>query len=430
MKLRTILFSLLAVAVIASVVWFFSNEKGAAQSEILVSPKRGDFIVTVTTTGELEAINSIQITGPSDAQAASIWQMKISNLVSEGTVVKKGEFVAELDKSEIDNKVKESALSVQKLQAQYTQTMLDSALTLAEARDDLTNLRFAEEEKRILWEGSAFEAPAMKRQAEIDYERAKRNVTQAKVNYVTKRRQSIAKMEAVSVDLQKEQQHLAIFQKVSTEFTINAPADGMVIFAREWNGKKRVVGSQVSPWDPAVATLPDLRSMESVTYVNEIDIQKIAVGQTTTIRLDADPKKVFTGVVTGVANIGEQRPNSDSKVFEVKIKINEADTTLRPAMTTANEILVARKKSVLSIPLECVRTEGTTTFAFKKDNGGVVKQQVKLGLMNDNDAEVLEGVAESDQLYLSNPSESAEAKTVLLTVTAKPSSANAVALKK
>ena len=52
----------------------------------------------------------------------------------------------------------------------------------------------------------------------------------------------------------------------------------MVVYAREWNGKKRVVGSTVNAWEPSVATLPDLREMESITYISELDIQKIAPG--------------------------------------------------------------------------------------------------------------------------------------------------------
>jgi len=53
----------------------------------------------------------------------------------------------------------------------------------------------------------------------------------------------------------------------------------MVIYVKEWNGRKRTVGSQVNAWEPGVATLPDLTQMESVTYVNEIDVRKLAVGQ-------------------------------------------------------------------------------------------------------------------------------------------------------
>lgn len=407
-------YTVAAVAVV-TIILYFSARGTSAQSDVSVTPTKGQFLVTVTTTGELQAKSSINIMGSENARAANIWQMKLTNIIPEGTVVKKGEFVAELDKSEITNKLKESQLNLQKLEAQFTQTKLDSTLTLSQARDELVNLYYAQEEKRIVVDQSAYEAPAMRRQAEIEYERAKRNYEQAKKNYVTKTQQSIAKMQAVEADFMKERQRMEIYVKTTNEFTIKAPADGMVTYAREWNGKKKVVGSTVNAWDPVVATLPDLREMESVTYVNEVDIQKIATGQKVKLKLDADPNKPLTGLVTSVANIGEQRPNSDSKVFEVKIRVQQSDTTLRPSMTTANEILVAQLDDVLSIPLECVHTEGAVTFVYKKNGGDPVKQEVKLGAMNDNAAVVLAGVTEKDELLLSSPAEPEKLKIVLLT---------------
>ncbi|HTY60280.1 MAG TPA: HlyD family efflux transporter periplasmic adaptor subunit, partial [Bacteroidota bacterium] len=170
----------------------------------------------------------------------------------------------------------------------------------------------------------------------------------------------------------------------------------------------------INAWDPTVATLPDLREMESITYVSELDIQKIAAGQKVTLGLDADPGKKLTGVVVAVANIGEQRPNSDSKVFEVRIRVNESDSTLRPAMTTANEILVAKQDSVLSVPLECVHTEGGVTFVYRKDGGSVVKQEVKTGMINENATVILEGVTDRDLLLLTTPADAGKFKTVLL----------------
>jgi multidrug efflux pump subunit AcrA (membrane-fusion protein) len=415
LKRRPIATYSIAVVVVVSLLWYLSAGGTTTRSDVVITPTKGQFLVTVTTTGELQAKSSINIMGSENARAAYIWQMKINNIIPEGTVVKKGDFVAELDKSEITNKVKDSQLSIQKFDAQYTQTKLDSVLTLSQARDELVNLFYAQEEKRIVMEQSAYEAPAMRRQAEIDYERAQRNYEQAKKNYVTKTQQAIAKMQAVEADLMKEQQRLGIYQKTMMEFTIKAPADGMVIYAREWNGKKKVVGSTINSWDPIVATLPDLREMESITYVNEVDIQKIAAGQKVKLKLDADPNKPLSGSVTTVANIGEQRPNSDAKVFEVRIRVNESDTTLRPAMTTANEILVAELEEALSIPLECVHTEGTTTFVYKKDGGSIVKHEVKLGLMNENAAVVLAGIGEKDELLLSSPAEAEKLEMVLLT---------------
>ncbi len=414
MNRRTLYYSIAAAIAVIILITLVTSGGPAAGSDILVSPKKGGFVVTVTTTGELQAKNSIQIMGPEGARTANIWQMKIANLIPEGTIVKKGDFVAELDKSEITGKYKDSQLSVQKLEAQYEQTKLDSTLALAQARDELVNLKYVEEEKRIIMDQSAYEAPAMQRQAKIDYERAVRNTEQATKNYVTKTQQSIAKMQVVDADLRKERQRLDLYQKTMTEFTITAPADGMVVYAREWNGKKKVVGSTINAWDPSVATLPDLREMESITYVTEIDIQKIALKQGVTLKLDAEPKKPLTGTVTSVANIGEQRPNSDAKVFEVRIRVNESDTTLRPSMTTSNEILVAKLDSVLHVPLECIQTEGTTTFVFRKDGGGVVRQEVRLGLINENEAVITAGIGEDDELYLSPPGDGELSETVLL----------------
>ena len=378
------------------------SKRAASSTDLYVTPTVGDFAVTITVTGELEAKNSIEIKGPEEARAAGIWQMKIGNLIAEGTVVKKGEFVAELDKSEIANRLKESELSVQKLDAQYTQAKLDSTLALTQARDEMVNMQYSLEEKRIILDQSSYEAPAVKRQAQIDYDRTIRTLEQAKKNYVTRTQQSIAKIQAVEADLKKEQQKMAVMLSTLQKFTILAPADGMVVYAREWNGKKKIVGSTVSPWEPTVATLPDLTQMESITYVNEVDIQKIAKDQKVTLRLDADPNKKLSGIVSSVANIGEQRPNSDSKVFEVRILVNDRDTTLRPAMTTANEILISKTPNVLSVPLEALHTEGTTTFVYLHKSG-VTKQEVKLGLQNDNAAVVLKGLGPKDEIYLSPP---------------------------
>ena len=400
LKKRLLYGSIGAVAIIGAIM--LVTQKSASSADLYVIPAFGEFFVTITTTGELEAKNSIEIKGPEEARAAGIWQMKISNLIAEGTVVKKGEFVADLDKSEIANKLKESELSFQKLDAQFTQAKLDSTLALSQARDELVNLSYTLEEKKIILEQSTFEAPAVQRQAQIDYDRTDRSLKQAKKNYVTKTQQSIAKIQAVNADLMKERQKMDIMIATVQKFTILAPADGMVVYAREWNGKKKIVGSTLSPWEPTVATLPDLTVMESITYVNEVDIQKISKGQIVTLRLDADPNKKLAGTVTNVANIGEQRPNSDSKVFEVRIIISDRDTTLRPAMTTSNEILVAKASNVLSIPLEAVHTEGTTTFVYIR-KGGIVKQEVKLGLQNDNAAVVMDGVNSKDEIYLSPP---------------------------
>jgi multidrug efflux pump subunit AcrA (membrane-fusion protein) len=375
-----------------------------ATEEILQKPLEGKFEVVVTTTGELQAQNSVEISGPTGARKAGIFQLKITRLVPEGTIVAPGDFVAELDKSEIVAKIKEVEINLQKFNSVFTQVKLDCTLTLSQTRDELINLRYGKEQRKLEKDESQYESPSARRQAEIEYEKAVRAYDQSLANYETKVKQATAKMREAEADLFKEQQKMEDYQMVAGEFTIMAPEPGMLIYAREWDGKKRVVGSTISPWDPTVATLPDLTKMESITYVNEVDIQKIKVGQDVRLSLDANPDMKLTGKVTQVANVGEQRPNSDSKVFEVKIQIHEKDSTLRPAMTTSNEILVAGYENVRYIPLESLHVlEDSITYVFKKVGGKVLKQEVKLGAENENHVIVKQGVEMEDEIFLGKP---------------------------
>jgi hypothetical protein len=119
--------------------------------------------------------------------------------------------------------------------------------------------------------------------------------------------------------------------------------------------------------------------------------------------------------VTSVANIGEQRPNSDSKVFAVRILIKEKDTTLRPSMTTSYNIVVASVPNKLFLPLECLHTEGYQTFVYKKEGGSIVKQQVEIGVTNENEATIERGLTEKDQVFLSAPAEEKRKSAIVRT---------------
>ena len=407
MKTRNILLSAGAL-IILIVLWIFFSTEAETSTDLTVSPTRNLFRVTVTATGELQAKNSIEIYGPRSAMRARIYNLKISKLVPEGTVVEKGDFVAELDKSEINKKIQDAELEIQKAESRYLQAKLDTALTLSKARDELVNLNYAMEEAELRMEESEFEAPSIQRQAQINYEKAVRNYERAKESYKTKVQQAEAKMSEAEVDLTQKQREYETFREVEAEFSITAPADGMVIYRREHDGRKITEGSSVSPWRPTVATLPDLTVMESRTFISEVDIQKIRTGLSVELGLDADPEKSLTGVVTDIANIGEERPNSDSKVFEVIIEVNETDSTLRPAMTTSNTIIADTVKHALTVPLECLHAEDSLSYVYRKAGSGVQRQEVRVGLVNEHSAIIEEGLTEEDVVYLSIPELSEE----------------------
>ncbi|MEQ8582895.1 MAG: HlyD family efflux transporter periplasmic adaptor subunit [Marinoscillum sp.] len=384
--------------------FIFRGSGTGISSDIMVPVTIGEFIVDVNTTGELEAKNSTSIMGPSGLRNYRIYQVNIQNIIDEGTYVKKGQYIARLDPSELTTRVKDTQLEVEEKESQFIQTQLDTTLQMRESRDELINLEYAVEEKRLVLEQSQFEPPATIKQAEIEVNKAKRAFEQAKENYEIKRQQNVAKMQEVAANRKKVRLELQGMMDLQENFIITAPEDGMLIYRKGWDGKPIKEGSQISAWDPVVATLPDLSSMNSVTYVNEVDIRRIAIGQKVDIGLDAFPDKRLTGLVKRVANVGEQRPNSDAKVFQVTIEIDKIDDSLRPGMTTSNKIFTNVIPETIFIPLECLHNqEDSITYVYLKQGLGYIKQEVQVGETNANSAQILLGISEGQQLYLSIP---------------------------
>lgn len=385
------------------IFWFALGSESSESVAIYTSPTRGDFNVTVTTSGELRAKNSTTIMGPQGLREFRIHQITIMDMVPEGTVVQKGDYIAELDRSEVSNTLQDQVLELEEERSAYEVAQLDSSSTLSQARESIRNAEYALEEAEIAVEQSKYESPAVQRQTQIDFERAKRALTQAKKEYEIARKQAEANLREIEADLKQEQRQMEQIRKLAQQFTIRAPENGMVIYRRQRDGTKITEGSQISAWDPGVAELPDFSVMNSVTYVNEVDIQKVQTGQRVDVGLDAMPEKQLSGVVTNVANIGEQRPNSDSKVFQVTIEIDKSDSTLRPSMTTSNTIYVNSVPDVIYAPLETVHSDDSLNFVYKREGLNIVKQQVILGMTNENNVVLNEGVDLSDQLYLSTP---------------------------
>ena len=393
------------VVVVLLVGYFIvKGNKSSEVSDIMAIVKRGPFKVEIETTGELEAKNSVKILGPSSLRDFRIWQVTIQNIIDEGTVVKKGDWVATLDRSEFQNRFNEKQIELEKANSKFIQTQLDTTLQLRQARDELINLKYGVDEKQIILEQSKFEPPATIKQAEINLDKAVRSYEQALENYKIKKNQNIEKMREVSAELRKVKNEFDAMTKVLQSFSVLAPEDGMVIYEKGWDGKAIKAGSQINMWEPTVATLPDLTKMLSKTYVNEVDVRKVKAGQKVEVGLDAYPDKKLSGQVIRVANVGEQRPNSDAKVFEVAVELNGTDPTLRPSMTTSNKIIASVKDSALYVPLESLHSHfDTITFVYKKDGINTIKQEVIIGETNANDALVKTGLREGDRIYLSVP---------------------------
>lgn len=402
---RTVVLTISSIILATTGLVLFNRivSKRANENVNFAEVKKGSFEIVVSGIGELTPDRSVDIKGPNTVEQRGFRAapLKITDIVPEGTIVKRGDYIARLDRTNFENTLKDELTKLNEIQVSYDMKLLDTALVLNTLRDEIRNQAFIVEGAEITVEQSKYEPPATQRYAEIELDKAKRFLEQKNRNYSLMHAQTSLEIRNLRTELRMQSDKVRNYQEILSAFSIVSPSDGMVTYVKDRMGTKIKTGSNVNPFNPVVATLPDLSSLKSKLYVSEIYINKIQKDQPVEVSIDAFPGKSFNGRISYIANVGEQLPNSDSKMFEIMIRLDGSDPLLRPSMTTSNKIIIDSYDNVLYIPLESVHA-GSDSIPFVYTKNGE-KQYVVLGQSNDKNIIVEEGLKAGTSVYLTTP---------------------------
>ncbi|WP_081260447.1 efflux RND transporter periplasmic adaptor subunit [Parageobacillus thermoglucosidasius] len=196
----------------------------------------------------------------------------------------------------------------------------------------------------------------------------------------------------------KEGQELITFTDGSDAIT--APADGTVTSLNVAEGE-RVANGQV------VAHITNYDDLQVTVQIDELDIPKVKVGQTASIKVNAFPDTTYTGKVTSIANEGTV--SNGVSTFDVTIHIDKP-TNVKVGMTAEASILVQSKDNVLYVPIEAVHTVNGEKFVLVANPSSdgednvtqrtVKRQAVKTGINNEDYVEITEGLTEGEVVQL------------------------------
>lgn len=362
--------------------------------------KRGEFLISIKSSGEIRAANSFTLTTP----RVRFGQMQIVYLVPEGTTVKQGDVIIRFATTEVDKTIsdKESELSINK--SDLVKFQADKSLRGSELEGDLRNAELAYEQSKLQVEKMKFEAEVQQKEAEINleksriaYEQSKRKIESQKVVDESEEQKLRLKVQQTLNDLNRAKQD-------KEQFTLKAAMAGLAVYETNWStGRKVSVGD--SPWSGMpLVSLPDLSKMQSVTYVNEVDVSKVKQGQHVNMKLDAFLDKQFKGTIASVGTIGQQKEQgSNMKTFEVVVDIDGTDPVLKPGMTTSNEIIMSAIADTLFVPLESIFEKDGKTVVYRMSGSSPHKQEVTLGAKNSNYVIVSAGLHIGDKVTLRDP---------------------------
>jgi RND family efflux transporter MFP subunit len=186
---------------------------------------------------------------------------------------------------------------------------------------------------------------------------------------------------------------------------VTSPAAGVIIRRGVEDGETVVGGTSAFGGGTELFTIADLSALRVKAAVNEVDVGKVAVGDSVALTVDAFPDDTVRGVVRLVPPAA--RLQERVRVFDVEIRVLGSGV-LRPGMTANVRIRGPVRTDVLRAPVEAVFLHEGRPVVYRLRGGDPERVSIRLGLSDLSHVEVLDGLAPGDSLALEDPAAAAE----------------------
>ena len=383
---------LCAVALLLAACFQGSAQEADSASALRV--RRGDFAKSVTLTGELEAATGHEISVP----RLPSWQTSIKWIADDGSEVRQGERVVELDNTafatDLDSKRQGELQARQELQqreAEWSADVEQKELDLERRSADFEKAKIAAAVPRDLLSEREYEDRQMKlRRATVEHAKA-RDVLDGQ------RRAIEADRANVLVRLGRAEREIGKAERAISSLVLTAPRSGIVVVRDlPWEGRKLQAGDTVFVGFP-LATLPDLTTLQVAAALADVDDGRIAPGMRAAVTLDGFPDRTFGGRIASISAVAQESARASlRRAFKVVVALDTIDPQrMRPGLSARVVVDAARQSGVLMAPRAALDLDGKTPQA-RLDGGRLVP--VTVGACNAQDCVVTSGLREGDRL--------------------------------
>jgi HlyD family secretion protein len=359
-------------------------------------------------------------------------------LIPEGTLVKQGDVLAELDSSSYTELLRVQQMNLERAQADKLQAELDheiAKLALVEYRDGTLKEATEDFQRRVVLARSDLE----RARDRLNWTHAMKGKGYVSAGTVANDEYTVAQLE---LTLQREEGALEVFRKFTVpkamrEFqgeiigtaatldyqklrtdrqrerleklrrqvelcTIRAPHDGFVIYASD--PRRQIIVEEGIPvrQHQQLFYLPDLSDMEVVALLNESNVNDVRAGMRVEVEVEGMPNQFMKGRVTKVAQLALPMWWTDVRYFEGTIKLEAPVPGLKPGMTAQVAVEMPERENVLAVPSEAVTSDDGQNVCFVIRGDDLERREVKLGQVTREMAEVTDGLNEGEQVVL-NP---------------------------
>jgi HlyD family secretion protein len=349
-----------------------SNDDSAFQNEVTVEGEdvtsevtevgRGDIKRILLLDGELRAVSSRTIFSSTQEE------VKITYLPPEGTLVNAGDKVVELDNSTILGRIKDIEERIVASENDIVRTSSQHESALRDMEVALSKLWLTFEQTKIDAKIPSGVVPRrIYQESQLAFEKAKTEYDNQLAKIEQKKKEQAAELQVKVIEKEKLGVELNQIKANLAGMTLTAPADGMVIYGDHWMERRKLqIGDVVWGGFPLIR-LPDLKAMEVLAQVNEVDGPRLSLGQKAQIKLDSYPDIEITGTVTNISQTAIKASwMAKAKVFNVVIGLDRTvPEIMKPGMSAQITVVISDQPNQLIVPRSAVHFDGDSAVVMR-----------------------------------------------------------------
>ncbi len=365
---------------------------------------RGTLFLDLYEEGEIEAIQSTDITAPNISWRYGI--LKITEMIKDGQEVQAGDTLIVFDPSEVLKGIIDAESSLEIAEAEYERMIAQQQSDMEDLRAGYEVTRISHEISKIRFESSIYESDIKKKEIQLNLDKAEIALQRSKEQIENRIKIQNEEVKQKKLSIQRYVSNLEEAHETLKQLVVLSPTAGIGIIERNRSSDNKFqIGEQT--WaGQSIIQLPDLSSLKATVQINEVDISKINKNLKVEIRPDAFSDSIFTGSVNSIANLAINKDRSSKiKVFPVEILLNETNKNLLPGLTVSCRIILDEIEDVLYIPLDALQIEGDKNYVYKKRGNSYDKVEIETGKNNTDYIVVVDGLKEGDEIALINPFE-------------------------
>ena len=316
-----------------------------------------------------------------------------------GDFVKKGQVIAELEKAELN-------ASVEKRQAEYNRALANLSAEevlgplgiekLEAEKDRLISIRDLDErehERQKVLFNDKLTSQKILDQAREELLIATKDLEASSKSLQLANSKFEEDLKLLNAEVEIARAAVKIAEAELSYATLKAPISGIIASVFTQEGETVAVGLSA----PTFVTIIDLERLQIETYVDEVDIGKIEIGQKTTFSVEGFPSIDIHGEVDAIYPKAILRENV--VFYSVVVKsLNSQQVILRPEMTANVSIFLEPRKNVLFVPVTSMIKSGGSNFVFLLEKGKPFRQEVQIGLKLGRFIEIINGLEEGDEV--------------------------------